>query len=404
MVALSLAVVSRADAQLVVHVEHQSTEAGIVGYDIGGSVVKYPTIRPRLAPAPILSAGDSVCVHVTNAHPVFYAYALDVAVDTSSERLPDVGGAVALLAEALAPRSGQSVREVVDGSQGYVAEFFKLFRVLDSAVVAVKAKVLASDTAGIGYATSAVAGLPASPTTAELDAWVKTTPDPKDDVAMIVAALRAYGAALLATREALKASYPRSLSSTLIRCGAVGKNKTTFRLNIKKKSDIGSRPARDGIATVEVTPRFERAWVEALPVLLVAHVRNVPAFSLDASGVVRRTTAGDEKRYRPGAAILLNLVRRDMTAGPFVGFGVSDDQNPSLSDFLVGVLVSYKDYIRIGVAFGQTQSVTGIKPPAVVDQVLPSGVALDELIDRGDKSAWYITIALPKLGLKSPWP
>ena len=417
--AIAMLYASPGGAQVSVTVTHGQGGSGITGYVAGKSSQTYPSPQPWITLSGI-ATGDSVCFDVIDAHSVFYNYTVGVTVDTASERLPDVSSAVGLLKQAIsATGRGGSVELTLDAEGAYTADFYRIFSPLADSIVAVQADIERSDTDGIQVAKAAVKRLPSSPTSADLDAWVKDAtnstkptdkPADKSTLAsdahnrLVIAALKAYGQTLLSTREALRGSYAPSIPVKVRTCGAVGAGKTTIRLDIKKKTAFGARDAKDGIATVVVTPRYERSVIEAMPILFAAFVHDRPEFSLQ-NGIVRRTVIGDSRIYRPGGVIALNLPPSEAFAyGPFIGFGVTSENKLSLSDFLGGALFSYNNQVRFGVGYGNTTVVTGIASPAVENQPLDGTTKLEDLLVKGDKRAWYLLIALPSLTLKSPWP
>ena len=408
---------------LHVRVQHGISGSGIAGYQRGKEVVTYQNLQPRLTGLK-LKQGDSICVDVVNAHTVFYGYSTATVVDTTAEKLPAALATIAALLQPLVPgmsmvtTTGGVVDEwatlaiVVNSAprstafDSAVADFYKLMGPLSIVIADVQKEVKRSDILGIDHAKNHVEKLPLSPTADDLKAWLKTAEDnvPVTERAhrMALAALMAYGEQLLAIRAALQKTYPRNLLDVSTHCSALGRGETTVTLKVARKVEHAQRVG-ETLATVVVDPAYERGFIEAFPLFLVAHADDVPQFALD-NGVIVRTVDDDARLYRAGAAMVLNLPGSgEIGYGPAIGFGVATGGTLSLADLFIGGVVSYKDYVRIGIGYGSSQVPSGLEAPAVVGEPLAAGHVLDELITREDQRAWYITIALPKLTLKSPF-
>lgn len=423
-----LPVLVRAAAAQDIHVrvQHGEGASGIVGYQRGSEVVRYDVPQLRITRL-TLSPGDSICIDVENAHPVFYGYSITAAVDTSTEKLPAELVSVAALLQALLPGAPVAaarptpagamarddwMRSVVTEApksplDSLVKDYYKLMGDLSSAIVRVQAEVKRSDVQGIRHAKEQVATLPATPSSDDLAKWfdaAKSKITAKDTVnAMVVAALKSHGESLIASRAALQQTYARNVPEIARNCAALGAGETTVTLKVGKKVDFAARDVGDHIATVVAEPAYQRAAIEAFPLFLVALANDVPRFGTE-NGVIVRTVDDDARLYRAGAAVVLNLPGSGTVAyGPALGLGVSTGGDLSLSDLFLGAVVSYKDYVRLGIGYGSTEVPSGLRAPAKIGAPLGESQVLDELIIRADRRAWYFTIALPKLTLKSPW-
>ena len=104
------------------------------------------------------------------------------------------------------------------------------------------------------------------------------------------------------------------------------------------------------------------------------------------------------------AAVLVNLWKWETTAlGPVLAAGMSTEGGLSLSDFMVGLMASYKESVRIGVGGGVSAVPSGLSASAEIGEPLPEGKSLDELIETRDRVAFYLMVALPQLTLKNPF-
>jgi hypothetical protein len=346
--------------------------------------------------------GSQVCVKVENAHPYLYNYSLGFNVDSTKEKTPDLAPLAALLKAAI----GSSGNPGPVGS-GFIDDFYARFKPLSDSIQVAQEAIKRSDDPAFGMkgAKAAVASAFRNPPKKdEIDKWenapsnARNTPQEK----LVFAALKAYAVSLFQKMESIQKSYGPSAAEVVERCQKLGEYKTSFALKIKASGDSAQRDVGDSVVTFTIEPRYRRARIEAYPVLYAAHASDVATFRLE-NGLVRQGSEY-QRAFRPGAVAAINLPgSREVAYGPVIGLGMPSDKKLSLSDFFSGLVVSYKDYLRVGAAYGSSEVVTGVKAPAVVDQALPANIKLDDVLARGQKGAWFLFVALPGLGLKSPF-
>ncbi|MFN0098690.1 MAG: hypothetical protein ACKVS7_08460 [Gemmatimonadaceae bacterium] len=377
-----------------------------------------------------LDVGDQLCVVVSNAHPFYYGYSLEAAVDTSSYALPDlalftkfietVKDYNALQTMGTLPQAIEVPENPRDSLAGFVLQ---LRRDLDSANVLLRA----SDDpgternmtdAGIGFrrvvpqlkGLSSKQGrfndakLAENHTTwmAALSRWAGTDETKLADATLLSAATLFSRAA----RDAITSVVNDSSSAAVRICKPVQKGVNTYQLQIAKRGEIGTRDTfkKDDATAIKlvVESKFERKAVAVEPVTLVISAKNVPGFAVRSDTLVsveheNRTVA------RPGAVLTFTpwaFGRREQWAlGVAAGAGFSSKD--VVSDLLFGVTLDFRGLVRLGAGYGfssQPESVKG----ATVGQPIPASLGeLDKAIVNGklNQGALYVLLSLPGLSL-----
>jgi hypothetical protein len=386
-----------------VTVYHGRGNSGGTSYDLGKG--SHDTkLRPDFGTW-TLPRGTQLCVDVVNAQPNFYNYTLDVEVDTTKEKMPDLGSLATALKAVMTMTAGDAGPELVSEPR-FVEDFFNKFSPLADALDRVQAAIRLSDDPdkGVRFAKDTVARLlTESPNAADLERWANAANPQSVADRRMVAALKAYGETLLNARAALQKTYGPGAQETVRKCEKLGDGRTTVRLKVRKRGDFGSRDEGDAIVTIIAEPKYDRKLLEAFPVAYGAMISDVPTFRVDNSGIIRQS-AEFSRQFRAGALVTINLPPSEKVAyGPALGVGVSGDKKLSLNDFYVGVVASYQEYFRVGIAYGSAEVTTGLKDEALVNQPLTSGKRIEDLLAKGQRNAWFILVGIPSLGLKSPF-
>ena len=399
-----------------------------------------------------LLPGSEVCVTVQNAHPVNYKYSLNAIVDSTEPSLPDLSKFTALLLKLpakvgktgpeiqLLRNQGDSLSSIpgllafretssVSAVEDPVTAYYKALRTLSGDIARADSAAIASDTpepvdgstpgqAGFGYGQTAIAALSREKyqfndpklkdNFAELYKKAKdaaTTPNDK----ILADALGGYADILIAERDKLSASFAPDAKGSPRLCKAVAVGKNSIRLSIAKTVKSGQRDTTGGEGktpqyfSVEVQSRFQRKIVSIDPLTLGVLTWNVPRFEIDADTL--GAPLENPTLARPGIMLSLNPANWGLADdwGLGIGLGLGLGSSDLVTDVLMGLTVSYRSIIRIGVGYGRSRQpdrVRGLK----VGQKLPANFGkLEDAVESKQfgKDAIYFLVALPGLSLKS---
>ena len=185
-------------------------------------------------------------------------------------------------------------------------------------------------------------------------------------------------------------------------CDTVGADPVRFVLRASVRDTAQGRVrARDSVAAV-VIPIFQRPSIEVSPIGLSIYAANVPKFAVESGKITK--SSGDDFTYRAGAQLTINLVdfQPDHAVGAGVGlvFGALGAKR-AISELMIGPVISYRDAIRIGVAWGTSQLPDALKNGVASGDPLPGNVAnISDIVATRGRSAFAITFAFSGLTLK----
>lgn len=450
-----------AQDQLILQFYHgKNRESGPATYEMNDGV--RPTLKRRINQP--MAEGSEVCVRIVNPHPVLYGYSLAVAVDTTPPPAPEgisaflsplntvfgaQGSALAGTAEltgatfipADAGVGSSDARIAVAGLRAdedtYFDQIEELREQLDDLAADIKAaqeaarasdqpEVLvhgaggiatsappADGKGGLAYAQQAMRALPGEPgrfnddklaetlknAQASLDAALKDAPEGYKRFAQL---LYERGATLMQVRNALRATYIGATLPGPI-CETVKRGRNTVTLRVVRRDTLLT-PARDtgaALLTATVATYYPRPLLELIPVAYGIYSPRVAEFEVRDS-VVRRDEA-DAYRFRGGTMLVINPLMfgpdRSIALGGGLGLGFGGGDE-AVSDFIVGALLSYRNYFRVGIGGGWAELPRRLKAPAQEGAPLPANAGkLDDLVETRRKGALFAIFQLAGLSV-----
>jgi hypothetical protein len=392
-----------------------------------------------------MDQGAEVCIYVSNAHTINYAYSLDAKVDTSSPKLPDfsiytslfspllTSAREAAAAQANAAPEGVSrmtmgetevltndpttrILEALVSLDSLAQDIERATAVAKGSDVPESLEEAKAETtiprAGLRYAQAYIAdSLPKSAlrfNDPSLAARLRALTDSLKAVAgsdaslkVLANAITAYTQSLLAARDALHSTYINA-STAVELCKSVERGANTITLQITRKDSLGAREVgKEGFVVVKAVSRFERSQISLQPLALVVHASAVPRFQVINDTL--RDPHEEANEFRVGGMISLNLDsfgdNDNFGVGIGAGFGLGA-QGKVLSDILAAFVVSYRDDIRIGVGAGISQLPHSVKGAVPNRPLPPDAGELEDLIETDWKGSLYLLLTLPGVTLQ----
>jgi hypothetical protein len=454
---------SRSPTEVMVY--HGRGDSRAVTYEIG---TDHRTLTGQRQLDLSLPEGARVCLDVMNAHTPFFSYDLRTAVDSSSPKPPEFGNVLTILnaavttqssvsgsrSEALtegrprelpnsvaSPRAGEmnllrtpemgtfesvylAYKERVDTLEADVrrARNAVLHSVQPEDLRPTEVIVVKDQQRGLSYAQRSIDALNAEPgrfndpkLASTVEAWQSRAlgqlgGDAASDMAqLMVNSLHARSVTLLAARNALRETYGRA-SLHWRDCRAIGRGKTTIALGVRPRDTTQYALQRDtgSIFSVIATSDYPRNIVELVPLAFVAFPSNVTGFGIENDVVVEDVKYADDASVRIGTMLTTTPFRfgsaSEWALGPGIGTGIIGDDKPALSDFFLGALVSWRDWIRLGAGYGFSEAPLRLRDGAQVGQRLPLSEgreSLDDFVEKKRVGTWFLSFTLSGLKLKS---
>lgn len=407
--------------------------------------------------------GTRVCVRVMNAHPVLFNYKLTADVDSTPLTPPDGGVVAVALAGALSgAKSGSSTAaaeslvdsfsrkgilhapgglnkadaerllaasRLRDATTTYRRRTDSLTRDIATARTYIAAsahpevllpreeRVVSGESRGLRFAQESIGRLSSAPgrfndpdLAREMERWrdealAKLGSPPDTGNLDVVNTLHAQSLTLLSARNAIRDAYAKALP-VWTECRTVKNGRNTLVLRTEP-TDSAFTTQRDTGSVVKVVARsrYPRAEFEIVPLAFGVYVPETQGFALVGGKVVEGERFADDFSYRVGTMLTVNprawRFGEDGEFGIGVGLGVGlFAADKVLSDFLVGPLFSWRDWVRIGVGAGWSATPTGLKAPALTGSPLPDDFqSLEDAVEKRRRGALYTTFTLTGLKL-----
>lgn len=445
------AVHSRNPTEVTVY--HGKGNSQAIAYEVGAGGRQLTSQRQLELDLP---EGSRVCLTLLNAHTPFFNYSFRTAVDSSLPTPPDFGNVLTILNAAVSAGAGPAGQPFTKGrssdrpvamrnlafggtpSRERLDSVYNSLRTnveaLESQVGEVRAAIIQSVSAeelrpvelrvetdgerGLGHAQNVIATQPDDPgafndpklaetiegwRSEALEAIGGRSADPVGRE--LVNALHARALTLLAARNAIQNTYA-SAQTSWRECRALPRGKSTIHLAALPREGSQYTGQRDtgNIVQVLATSDYRRDVVELVPLAFLAFPRNVTGFGLVGDTVVEDRKYAEEAVFRLGTMLTTSPFRfgpaSEWAVGPGIGAGILGGDKPALSDFFLGGLISWRDWIRMGAGYGFSQAPARLSDGAQVGQPLPLGdgrEGLDDFIDRKRVGTWFLTFTLSGL-------
>lgn len=436
-----------------VTVYHGQGNSQTVSYELGTQGRRSSSQRQLEIGVP---EGTRVCLNVLNAHTPGFAYALRVSVDSTPPTPPDFGGLLNLLTSVVPATSAQTtkdvealfrstaagrsrlapaaagpgtLREIIDKYKlrlktlqvelGKVREAIRL-SLLPETLLPAQFSTATGENRGIRFAQQEISALPDSaghfndPKLEQtIEAWnTEAVPvasgDP--DATAVVEAFHQQALTLLAARNAVRDTYLKAAASWR-ECRAITNGTTTMKLAAIPRSLDQFTGQRDtgNLVQITATSDYRRNVVEIVPLAFLAFPRNVTGFGILNDTVVENVKYAESGSFRVGTMVTTTPLRfgasNEWAFGPGIGTGLIGGDKPALSDFFLGGLMSWRDWLRMGVGYGVSQAPARLINGAAVGKKLPLGDGRDKLsdfIENQRVGTWFLTFTINGLKIKLP--
>lgn len=415
---LTAPAVAQTPARYTVQIYHGATVA-ILG-------VVNALEAPVAVPQPwVVAQGSEVCLQVVNAHPLFYTYALGVAIDSSvpaDETLPtSVAELAKLFIKGSAGAASASALSVPGTTGSWLSDYVDQVSRLEQELSDARALVARSqepepkDAAegapegkGLQWLQQQFRGYRrgidsiGSPSIREAAAgWARTARDAaaKEKDAgpastTVLNAIENYAKRTIddfvALRDAVQAASP-----TWQACTTIGRHPTSLTLSITTKEAKPARAVGASLKSVTVEPEYKWKTLELAPMGLAVWIPGAVHATLASDSTVALDDDNDV-RVRAGAVMVLHLraygARKDRSLGVLGGVGLIDGSSSTTGkpDFYLGAAMRFKDVFGVGAAFVIAQRPvlrSGVKE----DQPLPAKFAT---IGDATRNGWRSGVAL----------
>ncbi|HVI78333.1 MAG TPA: hypothetical protein VM715_09225 [Candidatus Acidoferrum sp.] len=428
-------------------VYHGQGNSQAVSYELGTQGRRSSSQRQLELSVP---EGTRVCMNVLNAHTPGFNYALRVSVDSTPPTPPNFGGLLELLTSVI-PGSGtaagtalnalrnesQKAQELDALNQSdpdsvfiatYTARLDSLEKDLQTAKEAIRLSLFpetlvtgltqapSNERRGLRYAQEQINALPSSegrfndPKLEEtITAWKQNAPQ-SATMTRVVDALHKSAMVLVAARNAVRDTYSKAAASWR-ECRAITNGVTTMKLAVTPRSMDEFTGQRDTGSLVQVTATsdYRRNVVEIVPLAFLAFPRNVTGFGVRNDTVVEGVKYAESASFRVGTMVTATPLRfgssNEWAFGPGFGTGLIGGEKPALSDFFLGGLISWRDWLRMGVGYGVSQAPAGLINGAAVGKPLPLGEGrekLSDFIENRRVGTWFLTFTINGLKIKLP--
>lgn len=361
--------------------------------------------------------GDSVCVVVSNAHPVFYAYSMAAETLKVASALP----AAPLLLE-LAKEATIGALSVPADTQARAWDAIYLERLEGFALALTTSRALgiASDaaeeagTSGSNF-LRAVASIrshlddipqrqPGETMQRMLDRWYQEA-KAKHDTSRIserrlLGALQGYGAGLLAQAQTLEKTWSGE-GAPFRSCVVVNRESIRIRIAAAVRDADHAKARRTGpIAVIDVTPKYRVERVAVTPTFTLSlSGRGDPNYQVRNGAVV---DIGDSDRLLPQPGAILSALLTQWGADDSyllrAGLGSNIVRTDDRLDRLFGaVTVGYRDVLAVGLGVGRVRRQV-LTDTTILGKPLAAGAKLEDLLGKPDnRPAYYLTIDLANL-------
>lgn len=402
-----------------------------------------------------LPEGTRVCLNVLNAHTPGFSYALRVAVDSTPPTPPDFGGLLELLTSVLPQASGEAARVTervlfpnvqsarilrLDELPSTLEEMIDIYKrriaylemelnrskeairlsLLPETLQPANLQVATGERRGLRYAQEVIGGLSSQPghfndpnLQQSIDGWKEAaeaspggqTPSAK----VVIEALHQQATTLLVARNAVRDTYMKAGPSWR-ECRAITNGATTVRLAATPRSPDGFTNQRDTLLVqVTATSDYRRNVVEIVPLAFLAFPRNKTGFGILNDTVVEDVKYAESASFRVGTMVTTTPFRfgrtNEWAFGPGIGTGIIGGDKPALSDFFLGALISWRDWLRLGAGYGISQAPARLINGAAVGETLPLDEGRDKLSDfiENDRvGTWFLTFTINGLKINLP--
>jgi hypothetical protein len=417
-------------------VYHGQGNSQAVSFDVGAQGRQGTSQRALTLDLP---RGTRVCMNVLNAHTPGFTYSLQDSLDATPPTPPSFGGLLNLLS-AVIPTAGStatstspftalfraaSVTELtypgrLDSLAQDLADAKKVIResLLPETLLPAQFQVATGEERGLRYAQQRISGLPADSgrfndpdLEATLNKWESAADSsPAESARSIIGALHEHARTLLAARNAIRDTYLKAGPSWRD-CRSLANGITTLWLVAKPRVSDDFASQRDTGRIVQLTARtnFSRDALEIVPLAFVAFPHNVTGFSVVNDTVVENVKYADNASFRVGTMVTATPLRfgdsQEWAFGPGIGTGVIGDNKPALSDFFLGGLLSWRDWLRVGGGYGFAQAPGRLINGAATGKPLPLGngrTALSDFIENKRVGTWFLSFTFTGLKLKVP--
>jgi hypothetical protein len=189
----------------------------------------------------------------------------------------------------------------------------------------------------------------------------------------------------------------------------VTESSTKITLAITKIDKTNNLLTRDGIDEKgfqlelgTIIPYYKRATLEIVPVANFIFSNNVREFYIENSLVQNRSIS--KTTTNAGVILNINIARfgptKEMSVGVGPGYKFNSNGN-AFEHFYLSTLLSYKNYIRIGLGLGLAQFPTEeLQSGVKVGEPLPANISnLNDLLNFREKPSAFLTIAFTGLNL-----
>jgi len=400
--------------------------------------------------------GTRVCLSVLNAHTPGFTYSLAATVDSAPPTPPDFSNLIGLLTAVIPGASADATNRAVEliarsapaaarvraapERLSPVDSVMKLYREplqwLDQDIGTVKAamrlslspetllpmelRTASGENRGLAYAQQVIRERDASAgrfndpnLAATIAGWKQAADavaatDPTGTASEMAGVYHQRATALLAGRNAILDAYGKA-PLTWRDCHAVTNGRTTLNLRAqaRAKDDFNGQRDTGNVVQVIATSNYRRNVVEMVPLAFVAFPRNVTGFGIVNDTVREDVKYADNAAFRVGMMLTTSPLRfgptNEWSFGPGIGTGVIGGDKKALSDFFLGGLVSWRDWLRLGGGYGVSLAPSRLINGAAVGKPLPLGQGREKLTDFIDNrrvGTWFLTFTVTGLKLK----
>ncbi|HLO55543.1 MAG TPA: hypothetical protein VK169_14715 [Saprospiraceae bacterium] len=184
---------------------------------------------------------------------------------------------------------------------------------------------------------------------------------------------------------------------------------TKITLLISKIDKSNNRLIRDGngpnafeLEICTVSPKYKRATLELVPVANIVFSKDVREFYIENGLIQNRLNP--KSTFSTGVVLNINALNfgevNEFSLGG--GFGYKyDPRGQGLDNFYLSLMLSYKNFIRIGLGYGYAQFPSEeLKGGYKAGSPLPSNIAnINELIEYKEQPSGFLTISFTGLNL-----
>ncbi|MEP7198038.1 MAG: hypothetical protein ABI851_16080 [Saprospiraceae bacterium] len=157
----------------------------------------------------------------------------------------------------------------------------------------------------------------------------------------------------------------------------------------------------ESIEIATIVPFYKWSKIELVPVGNILFLNNVKEFYIENNVVNSRLK--NKATFSTGVVLNINVApfgeREEMSVGLGLGYRITENSE-QLQNLYFSSLLSYKNFIRLGLGFGFASVPFGLKNDIIEGQLLPDNLNnLDDLIIYKEKFTGFLSIAFTGLGL-----